>query len=159
MAPPTMKEFLGRLSGKLSGADASSRLQAAVVSASTPAEYVESALAHHRAGRLAEAESLYLMALAVDPGYVDALHLLGVVRQQSGDSAKAVEMIGRAVALAPENSSAHNNVGLAYQSLNRVDDAETCFVRSLQLNPYGRGAGRCRTTQGAAFPFPRLRRY
>jgi len=44
----------------------------------------EQAVALHRSGRWAEAESLYLQALADDPGDFDARHLLGVMRAQSG---------------------------------------------------------------------------
>ena len=130
-----MKGFLGRLSETLRGAEKITKLQAAPGPASAPVEYVKSALAHHGAGRLAEAEALYRKALAVDAENFDALHLLGVVRQQTGDNANAVELIERAISLAPENPSAHSNLGLAYRALNRLDDADACFAKAVQLNP------------------------
>ena len=46
---------------------------------------LESALAHHRAGRLAEAEAIYRQILATDPQQADSLHLLGMIRHQQGD--------------------------------------------------------------------------
>src|SRR5262245_17638792 len=57
------------------------------------------AIDHHRAGRTAEAERGYRAVLAQQPQQIDALHLLGVVCQQRGDSLGAVELIKRAIAL------------------------------------------------------------
>jgi tetratricopeptide (TPR) repeat protein len=129
-----MKEFLARLSRKNLGVKTVAPVQAAVAPL-TPTQCVEAALAHHRAGRLSDAESLYREALAFDAESFDALHLLGVLYQQSGNSAKAVEVIGRAISLVPASSSAHSNLGLAYRALNRPDDAEACFAIAVQLNP------------------------
>ena len=46
----------------------------------TVEETLQAALAHHQAGRLAEAEDLYRQILAVAPNHADAQHLLGLVR-------------------------------------------------------------------------------
>jgi hypothetical protein len=40
----------------------------------------EAALAHHRAGRLPQAEAMYRQVLASEPDHVDSLHLLAVLR-------------------------------------------------------------------------------
>ena len=48
----------------------------------------------HRAGRLDEAAHVYETALARDPADADACCLLGVVRNQQGQPAEAVELIG-----------------------------------------------------------------
>ena len=42
------------------------------------------ALAHHQAGRLPEAESIYRQSLALEPTHVVAWHLLGVMAHQVG---------------------------------------------------------------------------
>src|SRR5690349_16827449 len=56
---------------------------------------IASALAHHRAGRLAEAETLYRRVLAADPHDIDASHFLGVIAYQRGDLPQAVHgMVG-----------------------------------------------------------------
>src|ERR1700689_2611373 len=47
-------------------------------------------LAHHQAGRLAEAERLYTSVLATRPDHFDSRHLLGVVYYQRGNHAEAV---------------------------------------------------------------------
>ena len=56
-------------------------------------------LGYHQNGHLAQAAQLYQNVLARDPQQVDALHLLGVVAYQQGNPARAVELIGRAIAL------------------------------------------------------------
>jgi len=60
------------------------------------------ALRHHQQGQLDEAARLYHAVLAAQPGHLEALHLLGVVAHQKGDHARAVELIGRAVAIGPQ---------------------------------------------------------
>jgi len=55
-------------------------------------------LAHHQAGRLAQAETLYRETLALEPDHADALHLLGVLASQIGRHDVAVELIDRAIA-------------------------------------------------------------
>src|SRR5258707_7995881 len=47
-------------------------------------EAFASAVEHHQAGRLREAEALYRQVVANAPNHADASHLLGVVAYQSG---------------------------------------------------------------------------
>jgi len=47
-------------------------------------EALQEAVAHHRAGRLGEAEELYRAILEVQPEQPDANHNLGVVALQTG---------------------------------------------------------------------------
>jgi tetratricopeptide (TPR) repeat protein len=96
---------------------------------------VESALIHHRAGRLDEAELLYREALATDDRNFDALHMLGVVHLQRGRNVEAVEMIEGAVRVAPRNHTAHRNLGIAYQSSSRLDDAVASLRKAVALQP------------------------
>jgi Tfp pilus assembly protein PilF len=128
-----MKALLGRLSRRHRKVEPSTATQAETVSALTPAQYVEAALVHHGAGRLREAEALYRKALEADADCFDALHLLGVLHHQNGESASAVESIEQAIKVAPENHAAHSNLGLAYQALNRLDRAEVSLRRAVAL--------------------------
>ena len=130
-----LKELLGRISGKYRGVGILTSAPIAAAAGLTPTQYVEAALAHHGAGRVREAEALYREALAADADHFDALHLLGVVQQQTGDSAAAVESIERAIAVAPGNGFAHGNLGLAYQALNRLDKAEAELRKAVALKP------------------------
>ena len=75
---------------------------------SAAAELLRTAVRHHHAGQLTEAENYYRQVLAIDQNHFDSLHLLGVVAHQSGRSDLAVHLIGRAIAL-NERDPAHNN--------------------------------------------------
>ena len=95
-------------------------LQSALV---TLPEAFAIAVQHHQAGRLAEAEAIYRQILAVEPRHADALHLLGVIAHQVGRNDVAVEMILKAITLAPANPAFHSNLGEPYRQLGRLDDA------------------------------------
>lgn len=94
------------------------------------------ALAHHQAGRLAEAEATYRQVLSVSPDHVDSLHLLGVAATQSGRHDEAIGLIGRAIALkATPAPQFHSNIGLAYRSLGARAQAIEHFQRAVALKP------------------------
>src|SRR5579862_8496141 len=65
-------------------------------------QWIQEALALHQAGRLAEAESLYLKALTADKDFYPALHLMGLVRLHQGRAAEALPYIERALSLKPD---------------------------------------------------------
>ena len=46
---------------------------------------LQTGLEHHQAGRFAEAETIYRQILAANPGDADALHLLGILANQTGN--------------------------------------------------------------------------
>src|SRR4051812_34850404 len=64
-------------------------------------QLIDTAIAHHRAGRLAEAELIYRQILEQDADQPDALHLLGLIAHQVGRSDVAEPLIRRAIELAP----------------------------------------------------------
>src|SRR3954447_7605022 len=64
----------------------------------TIADTFQRALQSHQASRWAEAERLYGEVLAVEPGHIDALHLLGVLALQTGRAAAGAERIAAAIA-------------------------------------------------------------
>jgi predicted O-linked N-acetylglucosamine transferase (SPINDLY family) len=98
------------------------------------------AIQHHQAGRLGDAEQLYRQILAAEANHPQALHLLGVVAQQTGRHEAAVEYIERAVALDARQPLFHNNLGEAYRALRRTAEAIACYRRALELNPDFAGA-------------------
>ena len=51
------------------------------------------AIGHHMAGRFQEAESIYHEALEQNPNQSDAIHLLGMIRLQTGNHEEAVAYI------------------------------------------------------------------
>ncbi|MBP2295840.1 O-linked N-acetylglucosamine transferase, SPINDLY family protein [Azospirillum rugosum] len=91
-------------------------------------------LAHHEAGRLAEAETAYRRLLDQDPGNSDGWNLLGVVRAQQGDARACVRCIRSALAIreAPEYLY---NLGTALRDLGRLDEAVAAYERVVRLAP------------------------
>lgn len=90
---------------------------------------------HHAAGRLREAEAIYLQVLDREPDQAVALHLLGLVGHQTGDNRRAVELISKALENDPAYAEAHSNLGKIYLEMARVDDAAASCTRALEVNP------------------------
>jgi tetratricopeptide (TPR) repeat protein len=99
------------------------------------AQTFQRALALHRDGRLEEAGRLYLSLLQKEGDDFNVLHLLGLVRFQSGAADEAADLIGRAVARNPSDPSALSNLGLALARLGRHEEAILRFSRALALAP------------------------
>jgi predicted O-linked N-acetylglucosamine transferase (SPINDLY family) len=95
----------------------------------------DSALSHHRAGRLAEAEAVYRQILSADPNDADALHLLGVIANQTGRNDQAIDLIGRAVELDPEYDEALFNLGNALAERGDFDPAIASYEKAIRLTP------------------------
>ncbi len=96
---------------------------------------LEKGLALHNAGDLQQAEQEYKRILRLDPQHADALHLLGVIGQQRGEPALAVEYIGKAIAVNGSNPTFHTNLAAAHHALARYRDAENCCRRAVRLQP------------------------
>lgn len=95
-------------------------------------QVLAAAMAHHRAGRLAEAERLYRHACEDDPNNARAFHLRGIVAHQLG-SPEAASLVGRAVALDPDFAEAHNDRGVILAANGSFADAISCFERAVTL--------------------------
>jgi len=93
------------------------------------------ALAHHQAGRLKEAEALYCEVLGSMPQHFDAKHMLGVVVLQTGRLAEAQRLISEALVLNPKSAAAHSNLGNVYLRQQRLDDARASFQRAVEIQP------------------------
>ena len=89
----------------------------------------------HRQGRLAEAEPLYRQVLAIDPAHFDALHMLGVVHAQQSQHPQAIETLRLALQIAPDNATAHCNLGNALRGFRRPLEALANYDRALQIDP------------------------
>ena len=89
----------------------------------------------HQAGRLDEAGRLYAQILGEQPNHAGAWHLLGVLAHQQGDNARAVELIGRAVALRADDADFHANLAEAYRALGQYERAAEACRTALRLRP------------------------
>ncbi|HTW71630.1 MAG TPA: tetratricopeptide repeat-containing glycosyltransferase family protein [Acetobacteraceae bacterium] len=98
-------------------------------------DLLATALRHHPAGRLAEAEDLYRRILALDPRNPDGLLLLGTVACQTGRRDLALELTGQAIPVAPDTARYQANLGKMLLSLGRTEQALACLRRSAMLDP------------------------
>ena len=99
------------------------------------AERLALALAHHRAGRLVEAEALYRQIGAIDPGHVHSLYLLAVLMGQTGRTDPAIDLMGQVLACKPDFAQAHNDLGALLLAQGKATEAMACFERALGRKP------------------------
>lgn len=104
-------------------------------SAASLGMWLAAALAHYRAERLVAAESLCRRIIAVDPGHADGLHLLGVICHRTGRHESAIDLIGRAIALAPLTAPYHANLAAALRAMRRLDEAVAASSRAIAMQP------------------------
>ncbi|MDD5179978.1 MAG: tetratricopeptide repeat protein [Gallionellaceae bacterium] len=96
---------------------------------------LQAALAHHQAGRLPQANTLYRQILQVAPDDPDALHFSGLIAHQTGKNEAAIELIGKAILFRPDYADAHYNLGIVLQEQGRLDDAAASYRRALAFDP------------------------
>jgi tetratricopeptide (TPR) repeat protein len=100
-----------------------------------PQTLSDQAVALHRQGNLAQAEPLYLQALALDPAAVTPLHLLGLIRYQQARYPEALTLIGEALKIEPDFPEALSNYGLVLKALGRLDEALVQLEKALAIKP------------------------
>ncbi len=61
--------------------------------------------------------------------------VLGALLGRGMITNEALEIMQKAVVLSPDDIDVHLNLGVGYQKLERLDEAEGCFRQALQLNP------------------------
>src|SRR5690242_5898374 len=96
------------------------------------------AVAHYRAGRVAEAERLYRQVLSANPGMARAQAGLGLVLYMQGRAQEAIAAFRQAVASEPGNSDLLYKLGNMLlrdgeTSSTRVAESFDCFVRHAAL--------------------------
>jgi protein O-GlcNAc transferase len=97
---------------------------------------LKTAIDHHQAGRLGDAERLYRELLAIDPNQPDALHFLGMIAHQVGRNDVSVELIGKAIHVHRTAPVYHHNLGVALFCLRRFDEALAAYDTAIALQPY-----------------------
>jgi Tfp pilus assembly protein PilF len=98
----------------------------------TTQQKMELALQHFGSGRLRDTEGLCRQILSAQPQHAEALHLLGVLANQTGHRDAAVELIRRAIATSPQTAEYHSNLGVILATQGHLDEAaaacrEACF--------------------------------
>ncbi len=96
---------------------------------------IQEAVQWHQAGDLDRAEAIYRRILQHNPQQADALHLSGVIAYQRGSFHEAVGLIQQAIAILPDSTAYHNNLGSAQLELSQTDEAIESFRHSASLDP------------------------
>ena len=99
----------------------------------TPAQAFPGAVRLHQAGRIDQARNAYRRILAARPAHAGALHYLGVIAYEAGDSDHAIDLIGKALAIDPEDATAHSNLSNALRARGKLDQAVASCRRALDL--------------------------
>jgi hypothetical protein len=96
---------------------------------------LQQAVAHHRAGRLSEAERLYRGILQVRPDDAGTNNALGIALKGQGKSDEAASVFRRIVTVAPDYAPGHSNLGNILFEQGKLDEAEASYRRALALRP------------------------
>jgi predicted O-linked N-acetylglucosamine transferase (SPINDLY family) len=98
-------------------------------------ELYERGIEHHRAGRFADAETLYREVIARRPDHGDAKYLLSVLAMQSDRLELARELLESATQLEPDKPAFRVNLGEVYRRRGKLGRATESFVRALAKKP------------------------
>jgi len=83
------------------------------------------------AGRLAEAEAEYRLALAIDPDNVEAGYNLATLLERLDRIDEAMDRYREVLRLLPVHRRAHNNLGILYRKSSRDAEAEAEFREAI----------------------------
>ena len=93
------------------------------------------AVAHHRADRIEEAEALYRRVLEAIPNHPRVLHFLGLIELQRGCPQPGVELIGRAFPALSRSPEAQVDFGNALRLTGEREEAVAAYRRAVAVKP------------------------
>ena len=99
------------------------------------ASRLSQAMALHQQNRINEAADIYREILILQPGNVDALHLLGLFYAHHDDYKKAIEYYDQAILHDPLFAGAYHNRGAALNHLGERKKAIESFQQAIKITP------------------------
>lgn len=99
------------------------------------AALLRQAMSSHDSGDLKGARSFYEQLLALAPAHPDGLHLFGLLECMVGNNQRALDLIGKALEILPDEPMFHNNIGLAHAHLGHLDEAERHYRIAFEADP------------------------
>ncbi|MFK7956965.1 MAG: tetratricopeptide repeat protein [Lysobacterales bacterium] len=96
---------------------------------------INSAIELHRAGDSQAAEKAYRAILNDQPEHFEALHFLGLIRQEAGDLNEALDLVEKAIELKPEAATYHATLGSIRFAQGDIPSARANYEQALSLNP------------------------
>lgn len=97
--------------------------------------WFQQAFQAHQAGRLEEAEELYLRVLQKTPKDMESLYLLGTLKSQLSKFEEAKTFLKRALELQPSHPETLNNLGLTYRGQRRSEEAVAYYRKAIAARP------------------------
>lgn len=97
------------------------------------ADLLLQAVARHQQGDLAQAQQGYRQVLGLNARQPDAWHLLGVVAQQQGRVAEAIDFISKAIEVSDNRWAFHSNLACAQQDNGQLEAAIASYRRAIEL--------------------------
>lgn len=88
-----------------------------------------------QSGDLRRAKTLYETILRIDASHAEAWHLLGLLKNERGETDTAAEMIRRAIELQSGNARYHYNLGVVLQGMGELRAAADQYKHAIQLKP------------------------
>lgn len=99
------------------------------------AALLQTCIEHQQEGRIAEAQAGLNAVLERDPDNADALHLLGLIRFNTGASEEGMTLVQRALELAPSFTSAVGNLAGMLRMIGRPAEALALLRKSVDTMP------------------------
>jgi tetratricopeptide (TPR) repeat protein len=85
-------------------------------------------------GHLDEAIAVYKEAIALDPGFADAIHGLAMAYADKGMFDEAIDCGLRLVELTPDDTLAHTSLSMFYQRKGMIPEAEAEGAKARMLD-------------------------
>jgi len=95
----------------------------------------ELATRNQQEGRLREASALYRQILARQPDHAETLRMLGLLAQQLGQTASALELLRRTTRLKPQVALYHADLARTLKAVGRLDESAAAFRQAIHLRP------------------------
>lgn len=95
---------------------------------------VENAFFRHKKGDLKYAYGAYHSVLQQSPNHPQALHYLGLIAQQTGNSDEAIRLIEKSIKKAPTDTRAYNHLAQIFLSKGKKEKAKKLLQDGLQYD-------------------------
>lgn len=89
---------------------------------------------------MTKAKEIYERVLKMQPDHFDALHFLGVIAYQNGNTRNALDLIGKAIEINPNSAAAYSNRGMVLQELKQFEAAVASYDKAIAIAPDFAGA-------------------
>lgn len=96
---------------------------------------LQSAIAHQKAGRVAEAEQVCKQILVTNSSQPDALHFLGLFSKEAGKLDDAESYMRQSLKANPKQPHVLSNLANLLVIMDRTDEALKCYKKATELEP------------------------